>query len=78
MKPSMHRSSFLVPAETRYIRTCGWDDSTYKNACYKRSGFGSRQDVCACDTDNCNKAGTVQASLIGLAAMLAAAYVVRM
>lgn len=69
---------FPVPAETRYIRTCAWDDSSYKNACYKRSGFGSRQKVCGCDTDNCNAAGALQSSLVGLVAMLCAAYVVRM
>lgn len=67
-----------MPAETRYIRTCGWDDSKYKNACYKRSGFGSRQDVCACNEDNCNAAGRLQTSLLAFVAMLGAAYVARM
>lgn len=70
--------TFTVPSETRYIRTCGWDDSTYKNACYKRSGFGSRQDVCACDTDNCNGAATLQASMMGGLAILLLGSVARM
>lgn len=45
-----------LPPDTRIIRTCGWDDSTYKNRCYQRSGFGGRQEVCACETDLCNGA----------------------
>lgn len=40
--------------DTRVIRSCGWDDTTYKNACYQRSGFGGRQEVCSCTTDLCN------------------------
>lgn len=51
-----------VPADTRIIRGCGWDDSNYKNKCYQRSGFGGRQEVCACESDNCNAAGTVRMS----------------
>ncbi|CAB0015991.1 unnamed protein product [Nesidiocoris tenuis] len=42
--------------DTRVIRSCGWDDTTYKNACYQRSGFGGRQEVCSCTTDLCNSA----------------------
>lgn len=47
----------IVPADTRIIRGCGWDDSNHKNKCYQRSGFGGRQEVCACESDNCNAAG---------------------
>ncbi|XP_046991121.1 uncharacterized protein LOC124596145 [Schistocerca americana] len=42
--------------EKRIIRTCGWDDSNYQNACYHRSGFGGRQEVCSCDKPLCNSA----------------------
>ncbi|GLV34675.1 uncharacterized protein CBL_09155 [Carabus blaptoides fortunei] len=45
-----------LPPDSRVIRSCGWDDSTYKNKCYHRSGFGGRQEVCACDSDFCNSA----------------------
>lgn len=45
-----------LPADKRVIRSCGWDDSTHKNRCYQRSGFGGRQEVCACETDACNTA----------------------
>lgn len=53
---------FLVQPDNRVIRTCGWDDSQYKNKCYQRSGFGGRQEVCACDKDNCNGSYIVTAS----------------
>ncbi|KAK7868941.1 hypothetical protein R5R35_002577 [Gryllus longicercus] len=42
--------------EQRVIRSCGWENSTYLNRCYQRSGFGGRQEVCSCTTDNCNGA----------------------
>uniref|UniRef100_A0A336MBX0 CSON014534 protein n=1 Tax=Culicoides sonorensis TaxID=179676 RepID=A0A336MBX0_CULSO len=45
-----------IDCDSRVIRGCGYDDSSYKNRCYQRSGFGGRQEVCACDTDNCNSA----------------------
>lgn len=55
-----------VPPDSRIIRACGWDDSTYKDKCYQRSGFGGRQEVCACsDKDNCNGSQSLlSASLI--------------
>ncbi|XP_066247751.1 UPAR/Ly6 domain-containing protein crok-like [Euwallacea similis] len=55
----------LLP-DSRVIRTCGWDDSQYKNRCYQRSGFGGRQEVCACEIDGCNASylTTASASLI--------------
>ncbi|XP_076173719.1 uncharacterized protein LOC143149857 [Ptiloglossa arizonensis] len=45
-----------LPADTRVIRGCGWDESNYKGKCYQRSGFGGRQEVCSCLTDYCNAA----------------------
>ncbi|XP_066600952.1 UPAR/Ly6 domain-containing protein crok [Prorops nasuta] len=45
-----------LPANTRIIRGCGWDESHYKGKCYQRSGFGGRQEVCSCLTDFCNTA----------------------
>ncbi|KAH0949021.1 hypothetical protein HN011_009099 [Eciton burchellii] len=45
-----------LPPDTRVIRGCGWDESNYKGACYQRSGFGGRQEVCSCLTDYCNAA----------------------
>ncbi|KAG7205526.1 hypothetical protein KM043_007504 [Ampulex compressa] len=45
-----------LPADTRVIRGCGWDESNYKGKCYQRSGFGGRQEVCSCLTDFCNAA----------------------
>lgn len=47
-----------LPANTRVIRGCGWDESNYKGRCYQRSGFGGRQEVCSCLTDYCNGATT--------------------
>ncbi|XP_050311321.1 uncharacterized protein LOC126746946 [Anthonomus grandis grandis] len=52
--------------DSRVIRTCGWDDSSYKNRCYQRSGFGGRQEVCACDKDGCNGSALVKASAVGI------------
>ncbi|XP_023944732.2 uncharacterized protein LOC112050656 [Bicyclus anynana] len=40
----------------RVIRSCGWDETKYKGACYHRSGFGGRQEVCSCTKDLCNSA----------------------
>ncbi|XP_063702363.1 uncharacterized protein LOC134832308 [Culicoides brevitarsis] len=45
--------------ETRVIRQCGWDNSTYSGRCYQRAGFGGRQEVCGCFEDNCNGANSV-------------------
>lgn len=41
------------------IRSCGWEESTYKGKCYQRSGFGGRQEVCSCLTDFCNGASSM-------------------
>lgn len=46
--------SISVPADTRIIRSCGWDESNYKGKCYQRGGFGGRQEVCSCTRDFCN------------------------
>ncbi|CRL01109.1 CLUMA_CG014265, isoform A [Clunio marinus] len=51
-----------LPPDTRTIRGCGWEEGNYKNKCYQRSGFGGRQEVCACDKDGCNGAATVKAT----------------
>jgi hypothetical protein len=53
-----------VPADTRIIRSCGFVDNngTYSNRCYQRSGFGGRQEVCACTEDHCNGATTMKAT----------------
>lgn len=48
-----------LPPDSRVIRGCGWDDSNYKGKCYQRSGFGGRQEVCACYEDECNGTGTM-------------------
>lgn len=53
---------FSVPPDTRTIRTCAFEEGNYKNRCYQRSGFGGRQEVCACDTDLCNGAATIKAT----------------
>jgi hypothetical protein len=63
-----------LPPDTRVIRSCGWDDSTYKNKCYQRSGFGGRQEVCACDTDYCNGAPSVTATVLPLSLALLTAF----
>uniref|UniRef100_U5ES22 Putative secreted protein n=1 Tax=Corethrella appendiculata TaxID=1370023 RepID=U5ES22_9DIPT len=52
-----------LPPDSRVIRGCGWDDSNYKGKCYQRSGFGGRQEVCACYEDNCNSASTASIAL---------------
>ncbi|XP_074035046.1 uncharacterized protein [Leptinotarsa decemlineata] len=49
--------------DTRVIRTCGYDDSSYVNRCYQRSGFGGRQEVCTCQADDCNGSTTIMASI---------------
>lgn len=46
--------------DTRVIRLCGWDDSSYKGRCYQRAGFGGRQEVCACYEDECNNASSLK------------------
>lgn len=51
------------PPDLRVIRSCGWDDSSYKGRCYQRSGFGGRQEVCSCLEDYCNGSVTVSTSL---------------
>jgi len=52
-----------LPPDTRTIRSCGFEEGNYKNKCYQRSGFGGRQEVCACDDkDFCNGAATIKAT----------------
>jgi hypothetical protein len=51
------------PPEVRVIRSCGWDESSYVDKCYQRSGFGGRQEVCSCKTEFCNDSVAVSASL---------------
>lgn len=53
-----------VQPDSRVIRGCGWDDSNYKNTCYQRAGFGGRQEVCACETDNCNSSVSLKSTLM--------------
>lgn len=55
-----------VQPDSRVIRGCGWDDSNYKNQCYQRAGFGGRQEVCACETDNCNSSVSLKSTLMTL------------
>lgn len=60
---------FTVPANTRVIRSCGFDARSYAKTCYKRHGFGGRQVVCACEnSDNCNHSNSLKSPmmLIGL------------
>ncbi|XP_063365841.1 uncharacterized protein LOC134654306 [Cydia amplana] len=47
-----------LPA-SRVIRSCGWDETKYKGACYHRSGYGGRQEVCSCTKDLCNGSNDV-------------------
>lgn len=62
-----------MPPDTRIIRSCGWDESSYKGACYQRSGFGGRQIVCACNDDGCNSAPlTMSTAALPLAAAIVA------
>ncbi|XP_073992839.1 UPAR/Ly6 domain-containing protein crok-like [Rhodnius prolixus] len=57
--------------DSRVIRSCGWDTSSYVNSCYQRSGFGGRQEVCTCSTEYCNTASASKTILILLASLLA-------
>ncbi|XP_063243333.1 uncharacterized protein LOC134542759 isoform X2 [Bacillus rossius redtenbacheri] len=61
--------------DSRVIRGCGFDESSYKGRCYQRSGFGGRQEVCSCLEDYCNGAplGRVPSLLLGTAASVALA-----
>ncbi|XP_018561877.1 uncharacterized protein LOC108903993 [Anoplophora glabripennis] len=49
--------------DSRVIRACGYEDKQYANRCYQRSGFGGRQEVCACQEDGCNATSTTIASI---------------
>ncbi|KAF2879734.1 hypothetical protein ILUMI_26438 [Ignelater luminosus] len=49
-----------LPPDSRIIRSCGWFNKSLTNYCYQRSGFGGRQEVCACnDKDLCNASNTL-------------------
>ncbi|XP_054268540.1 ly6/PLAUR domain-containing protein 2-like [Macrosteles quadrilineatus] len=56
--------------DSRVIRSCGWDESSYKGRCYQRSGFGGRQEVCSCTSDLCNAAGAPSSALAAIVASL--------
>jgi len=59
-----------LPPDSRVIRTCGFQNQTSTNYCYQRAGFGGRQVVCSCDSDNCNSAGSLGASTVLLGTSL--------
>jgi hypothetical protein len=61
-----------VPPDTRTIRSCGFEVGNYRNKCYQRSGFGGRQEVCACEGDLCNSAVKVKATFGVLLAIIVA------
>ncbi|XP_052864943.1 uncharacterized protein LOC128271446 [Anopheles cruzii] len=65
-----------LPPDNRVIRGCGWDESTYKGKCYQRSGFGGRQEVCACYDDNCNGASSLSVAF-GVLLFGAIAFMIR-
>ncbi|XP_058125120.1 uncharacterized protein LOC131281739 [Anopheles ziemanni] len=65
-----------LPPDTRIIRECGYDESTYKGKCYQRSGFGGRQEVCACYEDNCNGASSLSVTF-GVLLFGAIAFLIR-
>jgi len=54
-------------ATERIVRKCGHIQSKYDNECYYRGGFGGRQRVCSCTTDNCNSGFTFQINHIFMA-----------
>ncbi|XP_024083767.1 uncharacterized protein LOC106665008 [Cimex lectularius] len=60
-----------LPPDSRVIRSCGWDDSSYLNACYQRSGFGGRQEVCSCTTNLCNSATAAGVAMLFVTSLLA-------
>lgn len=60
-------------ADSRIIRGCGFIEGNYKNRCYQKSGFGGRQEVCACSTDNCNGAHSITGT-VGLTAICIVAF----
>uniref|UniRef100_A0A182M2T4 Uncharacterized protein n=1 Tax=Anopheles culicifacies TaxID=139723 RepID=A0A182M2T4_9DIPT len=65
-----------LPPDNRVIRGCGWDESSYKGKCYQRSGFGGRQEVCACYDDNCNGASSLSVTF-GVLLFGAVAFLIR-
>ncbi|KAI5637821.1 hypothetical protein NE865_09476 [Phthorimaea operculella] len=68
-----HEINGQMPA-SRVIRSCGWDDTKYKGACYHRSGYGGKQEVCSCTTDFCNGAGRSTSAAALLATLAAATF----
>lgn len=64
-----------VQPDLRIIRTCAHDDSETKVKCYKRAGFGGRQVVCGCESDNCNGSMSLKSmTLLPIAFVAAVAY----
>ncbi|XP_023315122.1 uncharacterized protein LOC106658078 [Trichogramma pretiosum] len=59
-----------LPADTRVIRSCAWDESNYKGKCYQRGGFGGRQEVCSCTNDFCNSGSSIAISAYMFIALL--------
>lgn len=49
--------NFAVPPDTRVIRSCAYEPQDLEK-CYQRSGFGGRQEVCACRGELCNNSNT--------------------
>ncbi|XP_046619574.1 uncharacterized protein LOC124304878 isoform X2 [Neodiprion virginianus] len=47
-------SVYELKPERRIIRTCGWDESRFRNQCYEKGGYGGYQKVCSCYGNNCN------------------------
>ncbi|XP_018324709.1 uncharacterized protein LOC108736682 [Agrilus planipennis] len=59
-----------LPPDSRIIRSCGFIEANYKNKCYHKSGYGGRQEVCACDSDACNNGNALFASIFTVVAAI--------
>lgn len=74
-----HFSVFIaVPAESRIVRVCGWDSSSYQNRCYQKGGFGGRQEVCSCNSDYCNSSNVHQIAAPILLSSIMVAFLMRL
>jgi len=50
----------------RVIRDCGWGQGDDERTCYYRAGFGGRQNVCTCQSDNCNGASNIASTAFAI------------
>lgn len=57
--------------DSRIVRDCGINQGVDERTCYYRAGFGGRQQVCSCTSEDCNAASKLGSTVFAIIASIA-------